>query len=278
MKLGKFDIFSLHVGLMHADGGAVFGVVPKTIWGKKWATDADNRIALALRPLLIKTGRELVLIDTGAGRKMSPETRQRYGIEPTHSLADELAAHQVTPEDITIVILSHLHFDHVGGATQTLPDGTIGPTFPHARYIVNRIEWQTAHNPDPRSASSYLAENMEPLRRQLEFVNGRTAITMGIWTQHTGGHTKGHQAVFIESDGQQAMFWADIMPTTSHIKATYPMGYDLYPAETIQVKARLIPQAIREKWLCIFNHDPKTPFGYLHAEGDAVRVQPIAAD
>jgi glyoxylase-like metal-dependent hydrolase (beta-lactamase superfamily II) len=217
-ELGRFRLHALDAGLQRLDGGAMFGVVPKPLWEKRIAPDERNRIRLAMRPLLVETGDELVLIDTGAGNKEDAKFHDIYGIEnagqPT-ALEDAIRGAGFQPSDVTLLINTHLHFDHAGGDTVRRDDGSIVPSFPGLRHVVQRTEWEFAHLANERIRASYLLHNFDPLQEAglLELVDGDVEIVPGIRVLPTPGHTPGHQSVLIESEGESALYLADLVPT-----------------------------------------------------------------
>lgn len=264
MILGEFRLLPLFDGYFGLDGGAMFGVVPKPLWEKTNPPDERNRIRLALRPLLVVTSGELVLIDTGIGNKFDEKFADRYRVEKVTTLLDSLENAGFGPNDITLVILTHLHFDHCGGAT--IRDGNrILPTFPRARYVVQAAEWDDATKPNRRSRASYLPENFLPIQEagQLELVNGSVEIIPGVELIHTGGHTRGLQLVKIRSVQGTAIFWSDMIPTRGHIPVPYIMGYDLFPLDSMDQKEKLLNQAINEGWISFLEHDPEVAVGKI---------------
>jgi glyoxylase-like metal-dependent hydrolase (beta-lactamase superfamily II) len=204
MRLGAFELFSLSDGFFGLDGGAMFGVVPKPVWERTNPPDERNRIRLALRPLLVVAGSERVLIDTGIGDKWDAKNTDIYRIEHTDTIESSLARAGFKPEDITKVVLTHLHFDHAGGATKLDSSGKPVPRFPNARYYVQRKEWDLALNPNRRSRAAYLPENFLPLQEagQLEFIDGNSALVPGLELVLTGGHTPGHQVVVVTDSSE----------------------------------------------------------------------------
>ncbi len=267
-ELGRFRLHALDAGRQRLDGGAMFGVVPKPLWERKLPADERNRIPLALRPLLVETGETLVLIDTGVGNKEDEKFRDIYGIEnagdPT-ALEDAIRDAGRRPEDVRLVINTHLHFDHAGGNTLALPDGSVVPTFASARHVVQKKEWEFAHLQNERVKASYLTPNFDPVDATglLELVEGAVEILPGLRLFPTPGHTPGHQSVHIESEGQTALYMADLVPTSAHLPLPWIMGYDVEPLVTLETKRRVLERAVRERTLLIFGHDPETPWGYL---------------
>lgn len=266
--LGRFRLHALEAGLQRLDGGAMFGVVPKVLWEKRIAPDERNRIPLALRCLLVETEDALVLIDTGVGNKESAKFREIYGIEnegtPTR-LEDALRAAGYSPEDVGVVVDTHLHFDHAGGNTFRDPEGLVRLAFPRARYFVQRGEWEYAHWKNERIQASYLPDNFDPVARagRFELIEGEREIVPGVRVVPTPGHTPHHQSVLVESEGERACFLADLIPTTAHLPLPWIMGYDVEPLRTLETKRWLLGRAREEGWLLVFEHDPAVPWGYL---------------
>ena len=279
-KLGRFTIHTLEAGSQKLDGGAMFGVVPKPLWEKRIPADERNRIPLGLRCLLVATADALVLIDNGVGNKEDEKFREIYGIQNAGSptqLEDAIRATGYSPRDIDIVIDTHLHFDHAGGNTVKDEDGQIRVSFPHAEYIVQRGEWEWAHNRNERVRASYLPHNFDPVNEAgcFRFVEGPTEIIPGIRVLPTPGHTPHHQSVVLTSDDETACFLADVIPTSAHLPLPWIMGYDVEPLVTMESKRSLLAQARREKWLLIFEHDPVVRWGYLTEDEKRPAVDPL---
>lgn len=268
MKLAKFKIYPIYDGFFALDGGAMFGVVPKVFWEKTNPSDERNRISLALRTVLVETEKEKVLIDTGIGDKFSPKFKEIYRVDKTYNIDESLNSVGVKPEEIDIVINTHLHFDHCGGNTRIDKSGQVAPRFTKAKYFIQKDEWDYALKPDTRSKASYIEDNYVPLEKygNLNIINGDFVITQGIEVIKTAGHTPGHQIVKIKSNGKTAVYWGDLIPTTTHLNVPYVMGYDLFPLTTMEWKEKLLHNATDEKWLMMFEHDPKHSFGYLKLE------------
>ncbi|MEO0025196.1 MAG: MBL fold metallo-hydrolase [candidate division WOR-3 bacterium] len=276
MVMGDFRLVPLFDGYFGLDGGAMFGVVPKPLWEKINPPDDYNRIRLALRPLLVVTPKERILIDAGIGDKYDEKFAERYRVEKTSTLLDTLKIAGFEPRDISLVILTHLHFDHCGGATKR--EGTrVLPTFPEARYIVQAVEWQEAIAPNRRSRASYLPENFLPIQEsgQLELINGSCEIVAGVELIHTGGHTRGMQVVKLHNGQDTAIFWSDMIPTRGHIPVPYIMGYDLFPLESMEQKEKLLNQAVVEGWISFLEHDPEVIAGKIHHENEKYRFEEI---
>jgi glyoxylase-like metal-dependent hydrolase (beta-lactamase superfamily II) len=258
MQLGDFEIIPVSGGTFRLDGGAMFGVVPQPLWQPKAPPDKRNRIRMAANCLLVRTGAHTVLIETGYGSKAGERERELFALEGDDPLIRNLARRGIEPEAIDTVLFTHLHFDHAGGATVRGEDGELRPTFPNARYVVQRVEWETATSGAPELEGSYPHENLLPLADagQLDLVDGDVELRPGISARVTGGHTRGHQAILIESHGRPAIFLGDLCPTTAHLRRMWCMAYDLYPLETRAVKPELLGRAADEGWTVFFDHDP----------------------
>ena len=299
LRLGEFELSIFSDGTYPLDGGAFFGVVPKLMWSKKVAADARNFCTAGLNSLLIRTGNETVLVETGMGNKLSDRMVKFYG-QPA-KLLDNLSAGGVAPEDIDIVINSHLHFDHCGWNTVRARNGKIVPTFPRAKYYAPEGEWQYARKPSERDRISYIAENYDPLVEsgRMTLLKGGEQIVPGITVETFRGHTASMQAILVEgrrpeasgsghqgagsvarrpsapgeadirASGAQphtACYISDLIPTTAHIDLTWGMSFDLYPLDTIASKKRYYARAIPQKWLTVFTHDPETGWAYVEQE------------
>lgn len=272
-SLGDFDLTVLSDGLYASDGGAFFGVVPKVLWQKKVKADDSNRIYAGLNSVLVRTGTQNILIETGIGNKLSDKMRSFY--HPQEKLLENLHAAGLSPEDIDIVINSHLHFDHCGWNTM-YRDGRAVATFPKAKYYVQEGEWRHACLQLERDRVSYVSDNYDPLfaSGQMQLLNGAVEIIPGISVAVYPGHTRNLQAIFIRSGGQTACYISDLIPTTWHLDATWVMAYDLFPLETIENRKRYYNQALSQNWLTIFTHDPDTPWAYLESANGKIAVKP----
>lgn len=266
ITLGDFELSVFSDGTYPLDGGAFFGVVPKVMWSRKVTADEKNLVTAGLNSLLIRTGRETVLVETGMGNKLSERMVKFYG-QPA-KLLDNLAAAGVKPDDVDIVINSHLHFDHCGWNTVRDRDGRIVPTFPRAKYFAPEGEWQYARRPSERDAISYIPENYDLLVKsgQMTLLKGGEEIVPGISVKTFPGHTAHMQAVMVQSQGRTACYISDLMPSTAHIDLTWGMGFDLYPLQTIESKKEYYARAIPGKWLTVFTHDAKTAWAYVERD------------
>ncbi len=256
-------------GLFKLDGGSMFGIVPKPLWQKICPPDDRNRITNNTNCLLIRKGNRHILVDTGYGDKMTERDRGIYGMSGS-TILGSLSARGVSPEDIDLVILSHLHFDHAGGATRTDAEGRTVPAFPNARYVVQKGEWEDALNDYGTMKTTYRPENYQPLMDlgMLTLLDGNTEIEEGIRVEVTGGHTRYHQLVKVESDETRVVYSGDILPMTTHLRAPYNMAYDLFPYDTMIAKIRLLRQAADEGWIIVWDHDSTVSSGRIFNEGD----------
>ena len=279
--LGDLRIHAIQAGGQKLDGGAMFGVVPKPLWERRIPADERNRIALGMRCLLVEHKSGLILIDTGAGNKESEKFHDIYALDNAGAngrtaLEDGLAALGLKPEDISLVVNSHLHFDHAGGNTYRDATGAILPSFPKARYVVQRGEYRYASHTNERTAASYFPRNYEPLREagSLVLVDGEREIADGIRVIPTPGHVPFHQGILIESQGERAFFLGDLVPTTSHMPLPWIMGYDVEPLVTLETKRTVLARAKSERWLVVFEHDAMHAWGYLGNDGKSYVLEP----
>jgi glyoxylase-like metal-dependent hydrolase (beta-lactamase superfamily II) len=267
VKLGTFDIQPVTDGRFRLDGGAMFGVVPKILWEKCCQPDEQNRISLGLNCLLIRTGRKNILVDTGLGDKEDAKFQEMFAVERIPTLRDSLKMQGLAPEDIHMVVNTHLHFDHAGGNT-VRENGAIVSTFPRAKYFVQRGEYEDAARANERTRASYRRENFTPVAHvdQWEFMDGETELVPGLSVVVTEGHTRHHQSIKIESEGQIAFYLGDLIPTVSHLPLPYIMGYDLYPLQTLETKRWVLDRALSENWLLVFEHDPRVLMGRVRKD------------
>ena len=277
IRLGDLDVIGLREGYFLLDGGAMFGVVPKTLWEKVCPADSKNRIRLGLNSLLVKTPDALVLVETGIGTKTDQKFAGIYCVETKPGLVPALESAGFRPEDVDFVINTHLHFDHCGGNTRRDEAGRVVPTFPRARYIIQRGEWEAALHPNERDRASYFAENFVPLRDAglVDLVDGDREITPGVDVVVSPGHTRRHQSVMVRSGGRTLYFLGDLVPTAAHVRLAYIMSYDLFPLETLETRKRLYEQAIAGDWILGFVHDPVHFFGRVRKMDSRYEFVPI---
>jgi glyoxylase-like metal-dependent hydrolase (beta-lactamase superfamily II) len=282
-RLGDMTVHALDAGRQRLDGGAMFGVVPKPLWERRIPADDRNRIPLAMRCLLLETPAALVLIDNGAGNKEPDKFLDIYGIDngaaaDGHAtrLEDALAAAGFTADDVDVVVDTHLHFDHAGGNTRRLPDGELAISFPRARYVVQRGEFEWAHVRNERIQASYLPHNFDPVMAagRLDLVDGDVEVVPGVSLLRTPGHTPHHQSVLVRSGGETLCYLADVIPTAAHLPLPWIMGYDVEPLVTLESKRSLLQRARDEDWLLVFEHDPVVAWGRL----DPAEHRPVLQD
>jgi glyoxylase-like metal-dependent hydrolase (beta-lactamase superfamily II) len=266
LALGDFELSILSDGTYPLDGGAFFGVIPKVMWSRKVQADERNYVSAGLNSLLVRTGRENVLIETGIGNKLSERMIKFYG-QPA-KLLESFTAAGVSPDEIDIVINSHLHFDHCGWNTMRRADGKIVPTFPRAKYYAPQGEWEYSRHPSERDSISYISDNYDPLveSRQMTLLKGGEEIVPGISVRSFPGHTAHMQGIIVQSGGKAACYISDLIPTTAHIDITWGMSFDLYPLQTVESKKQYYAQSIEQKWLSVFTHDPTTPWAYIERD------------
>jgi len=266
MQFGDYRVEVIPDCEFRLDGGAMFGVVPRNLWTKVCPPDEQNRIRMNMNCVFIEAGRERILIDTGIGEKWSEKLRAMYGIDRQRSLGESVhAIAGVRPEEITIVVNTHLHFDHAGGNTRHEGSNKVVASFPNARYFVSLAEYEHAEAPNERDRASYFTENWQPLKEsgQLELKAADYEVVTGLRLETCAGHNRSMQCWRLDRDGQTLFGFADLVPTRAHVPFAWIMGYDLYPVETLEAKKKLLPQAAREGWTCVFYHDPDAPLGCI---------------
>jgi len=277
MRLGKAELYLVSDGRFLMDGGGHFGLVPKVLWEKVIQPDERNRIPMSLNCLLIISEGKRILVDTGFGDKLSAKDRDIFALEGEKRLLGSLAKLGLGPEDIDIVINTHLHRDHCGGNT-CWQDGEVVPTFPRAQYWIQRLELADALFPNERTRATYLAENFVPLERrgQLRLLFGDTRVTSEVRCVVTRGHTRAHQSVVIESEGKKAIYLGDLSSWALGMeRLAWVPAYDVEPLETIETRRRIRQWALEEEVLLIFEHDPRIPMGYLRQERERYKVEPV---
>ncbi len=270
MQIGDYSVEVIQDAEFRLDGGAMFGVVPRQLWSQVCPPDDENRIRMNMNCVFIDTGAEKILIETGIGDKWPAKHASRYAIDRTRPLAETLKAKTgVSAEEITIVVNTHLHFDHSGGNTKLNDTGDVVPTFPNARYFVSRAELEHAEHPTERDRASYLPENWRALIEsgQLEAKDDVYDVAPGLRMQTMAGHNRSMQCWHLDRGGKTIFGFADLVPMRAHVRLPWIMGFDLYPVETLEAKKRLIPQAAKEGWLCLFYHDADEPLCRL-VEGE----------
>ena len=265
MLLGNFEIVAIRAGTYWWDGGAVFGVVPKTLWGKRFPSDELNRIEQGFNCYLIRTGERTILIETGLGDKRDERARERMRVAAqTESIAQTLARHGVDPESVDTVIDSHLHWDHCSGNT-IVREGRVEPALPRAQYFASRGEWEHAHERLIRDGVSYLDENYDPLvdSGRMTLVDGDFEVAAGIWMRSAPGHNRDMMVVTAESGGETFCFLSDLVPTHAHLQPSWVSAFDLYPLQAIETKTVWLSRAAERRWICGFAHDPSIDFARI---------------
>jgi glyoxylase-like metal-dependent hydrolase (beta-lactamase superfamily II) len=278
MQFGDYRVEIIPDTEFHLDGGAMFGVVPRTLWSKVCPPDEHNRIRMNMNCVFIEAGNERILIETGIGEKWSPKHTEMFGIRRRRPLAESLrSVAGVSPDSITTVINTHLHFDHAGGNTKLDEESKAVPAFRNARYCISRGEVEHAEAPSERDRASYLPENWQPLigSGQLQLTEAEYEVVPGLRMETYPGHNRSMQCWRLECQGRTLFGFADLVPMRAHVSFAWIMGYDLYPAETLEMKKKLLPQAAREGWSCLFYHDPEEPLCYLIEEEGKLRAVPI---
>jgi glyoxylase-like metal-dependent hydrolase (beta-lactamase superfamily II) len=265
LKCGDWEISLICAGRVKMDGGAIFGVVPKPLWNQRIEADDRNRVTLAMNCLLVQHEEECILIETGFGGKVNEKLREIYGLDEEQGLLASLSDAGVTPEQVTRVVVSHLHQDHAGGCTIQTQDG-YEPTFPDAVYYVQQGEWDDAEKADGQTVNGYRLESvMRPLALAgcVTLLTGDSEICSGVRVILTPGHTRFHQSIIIETGEETFCYIGDLIPTTHHLKPIYILAYDLYPRDTFLNKQTLIARAFAENWILVWTHDLDIPWGRL---------------
>ncbi len=282
MQFGDLEFHILNDGVFRLDGGAMFGVIPRPMWERVAPPDDRNRITLAMNSLLIRTAGKRILVETGAGDKWDAKRQDIYAFEGRR-LLDQLAERGVRPEQIDVVVNTHLHFDHCGWNTRIV-NGKTAATFPNARYVVQRGEFEHAWHPTERDRASYFPENFEPMAAsgQWDLIDDDREIAPGVELIRAPGHIKDMMMVRLSGGGKTALFLADLVPTTAHLPYPWIMGFDLYPLTTLENKKKWLPEITRNGWLALFGHDRKVPAARLiqqdQEHGAKITAEPVTLD
>ncbi len=282
MRLGDLELTLVGDGEFRLDGGAMFGVVPKNLWVREKPADAENRIRMATNCLLVERGSDLLLVDTGIGDKHEARFGDIYALDPAAvRLPDSIRRAGYELGDVTHVVLTHLHFDHCGWNTQKV-DGRVVPTFPNARYWLNRGEVEHARHPNERDRASYFPENWEPLFEAglVELFDGEAEPMQGVRVVEAPGHNSNMCILLFDGGaGAKGAYWADLVPTVAHLPLPWIMGYDLFPLTTLENKKKWLPLAAAEGWICVFEHDAETPFARVVSDRPGrFRAEPLSLD
>ena len=276
MHLGDIEVLFLDGGAFGLDGGAMFGVVPKVLWEKKSPPDVNNRIRMRANSLLVRAGGKTIVVETGNGSKLDAKQRSIYNVQDGDPLMDSLGRVGVRPEQVDLVINTHLHFDHCGGNTRKV-NGRLLPTFRKARYVVQRGELEHAMYPTERDRASYFPENFAPISKEgsWDLVDGDAEIMPGISVTRIPGHNANIQAVVISGGGKTLAFVADLIPTRHHTPLPWIMAYDLYPLQTLETKRQWIPRMVTGEWIVAFGHDPDVAAATLHEREGKIEIEPV---
>jgi len=276
MLIGDIEVRFLVGGTFRLDGGAMFGVVPKVFWEKKAAADERNRVLMRANSLLVRASGKTIVVETGNGTKWDAKQRGIYAVQDGDPLVDSLARLGVHRRDVDLVINTHLHFDHAGGNTR-IEDGRTVPTFPRARYLVQRGELEHAATPTERDRASYFAENFQPVTDAglWELADGDQEILPGISVARIPGHNADIQTVLLTGGGKTLAFVADLLPTRHHIPLPWIMAYDLYPMQSLETKRAWLPRMVNGNWIVVFGHDPEVAAATLHDRGGKIEIEPV---
>ncbi|MFZ5515209.1 MAG: MBL fold metallo-hydrolase [Candidatus Zhuqueibacterota bacterium] len=276
-SIGDCQLFLPEAGSFALDAGAYFGIVPKLIWQKLVTVDEFNRCRIAINPLLIKTPQHTILVDPGLGDKYGDKLRFIYDIKTETNLLNSLQEINVSPADIDIVVATHMHFDHIGALTRINEHSEVAPTFPNAVHYFQAGEWDDATNPDERTKASYFSENFLPLQERglVTLIEGDVQITPHVRVEKTGGHTKHHQIVIFEAQGQTVVYPGDILPSVDHLPLPYVMALDLYPVDVMAQKRNLYRRAIERDWIICIDHANGEKAGRIRFEGKRYMFEPL---
>jgi glyoxylase-like metal-dependent hydrolase (beta-lactamase superfamily II) len=279
MKLGDLEFHIVNDGTFRLDGGAMFGVIPRPMWERVAPPDGRNRILMAMNSLLIRAAGKTILVETGGGDKWDDKRRDIYAFEGEPRLLEQLTARGVSPDQVDIVVNTHLHFDHCGWNTR-LVDGKAVPVFANARYVVQRGELEHAKHPSERDRASYVPENFLPMEEsgQWWLLDEDQEIVPGVELIRAPGHNADMMCVKLSGGGQTAMLLADLAPTVAHLQPVWIMGYDLYPLQTLENKKKWIAKLVQGGWLAIFGHDPKVRAAYLREKSGKVVAETVEVD
>ena len=278
MKIGNIDVHIISDGQVRLDGGSMFGVVPRPLWRPLVTPDRKNRVTIGLNCLLVRTADKNVLIDTGVGTKHPPRRRALFAMAAGR-LLQGLKQHGLEASDIDFVVLTHLHFDHAGGATR-MARGKIVPAFPKARYVVQQRDWAEATCTNDRTRPAYFPEDFLPLHEHglLELVDGEADIAPGVRLHRTGGHTAGHQLALVHSKGEYLACLGDVFPTRHHLRPHWITAWDGYPMDTVAAKRDVLTQAERENWRLLFGHATQQRAGRLTRHNGQLSLEPVLLD
>ncbi|MCL5034831.1 MAG: MBL fold metallo-hydrolase [Bacteroidetes bacterium] len=279
MRIGSYTLTALETGRFYLDGGAMFGVIPKVLWNRTNPADDRNRIELGLRTLLIRDDKRCIMVDTGIGENWDPKFSDIYGVDHSrYSLEKSLRGAGLSFADITDVIITHLHFDHAGGATHRTENGEVVPAFPNANYYIQKKHYEWAVNPSEKDQASFVKERYVPLFElgKLRLLEGEVELLPGIHIRLSDGHTTAQQNVLV-TDGAKSLYHpGDMIPTSSHVPLPFIMGYDNFPLITLEEKKNVLKRAVENGWLLFFEHDPRYAATYVEkTEKGYKAVKPV---
>lgn len=272
MDLGEFELHLLISGGWHADGGALFGVVPKVLWSRKKAADDDNLVRAACVGMVVRHRGKVIVCETGIGTKLTEKRARQMGVWEPEGLLMGLKRLGVRPDEVDVVLSTHLHWDHAGGFTTRRGDGSYAITFPRAKHFIQQAELDFALHPDPRSRAGYNLEDFEPVEKAglVEIVDGECEILPGVVLRPTGGHTPGHQLVLFRAGDLACVLAGDLLPTQAHLPITWNLASDLDVLRVLEEKARLLQEAAEHRWMLVLGHEPDDPVGFVGANGSWV--------
>ena len=277
-RIAEIEVTSLLDGWLSLDGGAMYGIVPKTLWEKQLPSDELNRVKMAMRPLLVRTPTNIVVIESGIGQAIPPELHERYGINRIGPSLDELVEAQgIDPAAVDTVACTHLHWDHSGGLCK-LVNGEYEPSFPNATYVLQKGEWEIATNPSNLHKASYAPASLKPIqeRGQLRMTEGEREIVPGVTFDFTAGHTENHAVIWFESAGEYGVFFGDLVPTLSHVPTAWISAYDINAGGSFEAREELYPKVLERKAKCFFYHEPQYPVGRLTSDGQKFKGEPFS--
>jgi glyoxylase-like metal-dependent hydrolase (beta-lactamase superfamily II) len=276
MRFGDMEVRYIDAGSFWLDGGSMFGIVPRTMWEKKMVPEERHRLKFACNSLLVRAGGKTVLVETGNGTKWDEKLRKIYSFPANDPLTESLAKVGVKPDEIDLVVNTHLHFDHAGGNTRLI-DGRAVPAFPKAKYVVQKTEMEHALRPTERDRASYYAQDFVPVTEagQWQFVDGDAEVLPGIAVTKIPGHNLQIQAIQIRGGGKKLMYVSDLLPTRHHLPLPWIISYDLYPLTTLETKRKWIAEFVRDGWIVVLGHDPDFAAGTLHERDGKVAFEPV---
>ncbi len=275
MKIGPYQLYSIETSEFALDGGAMFGIIPKPLWEKQAPADEQNRIKMVTRSLLLVSDEHKIIVDSGNGTKWQEKFKDIYKIELENSnLERSLGKYGYTPEDITDVYCTHLHFDHVGGNTKIV-DGKLEPVFPNATCWIQNENWDLANSPSEKDAGSFMSDDWSVLAENdlIQYVDGKESFLPGINQLLTYGHTTGMMHPIIGDSSKKLIYMADLIPMAAHISLPWVMAYDIHPVQTVKEKEEILPKIVDENWIIFFEHDPVHQASSVQFDGKHYRLK-----